>query len=153
MLDGILTCLLGTSTWRLGAVKLVTVISVLSKKPSPTQIYRCLPAPHRCGAQEQCQVIGQTFAGFSSLRTLVNDGKYVSMVHSILHDTLASAARIKAAIMKCGYTWLSLVIMATTNPRERHEQRHLLKERSAPYQPSKERSKAGEDESDRSLPS
>ena len=54
----------GASTGPRGAAKSVTEISVLSKKLSPTQIYRCLLTPHRCGAQEQCQVIGQTFVGF-----------------------------------------------------------------------------------------
>ena len=36
-------------------------------------------------------------------------------------------------------------------PREKHEQRLLIKERSAPYQTNKESGKAVEDESDRSL--
>ena len=50
-----------------------------------------------------CQVIGQTFAGFSSLRTLMDDGKYVSMVHSPFTMMLwASVHRNEAAIMKCG---------------------------------------------------
>ena len=34
-----------------------------------------------CGAQGQCRVHGQTFAGFSSPQTHMNPGKYVSMVH------------------------------------------------------------------------
>ena len=81
--------------------------------------------PHRCGAQVQCQVVGQTFADFSSLRTLMNDGKYVSMVHSPFCMTLwAYVERINIAIMKCGYTWLSLTIMVTTN-RARLERVHL----------------------------
>ena len=52
--------------------------------------------------------------------------------------------------------WLQLALVnhhGDNEPREWHELRLLLKERSAPYQPSKERGKAGEDESDRSLSS
>ena len=52
--------------------------------------------------------------------------------------------------------WLHLAfwtIMVTTNREKRREQRLLLKERSAPYQPNKERGTAVEDESDRSLSS
>ena len=112
-----------------------------------------MEAPHRPGAQEQCQVIGETFAGFSSFRTLLKDGKYVSMVHSFIHDTLG----LRRKDQSCHHeVWLHLAFVShhgDYEPRERHEQRLLLKERSAPYQPSKERSKAGEDESDRSLPS
>ena len=81
------TWLQGTSTGPLDAVKPVTVISVFLKKPSPTQIYRCLPAPHRCGAQEQCQVNGLTYAGFSSLWTLLIEGQHGAL--SISHDTLS----------------------------------------------------------------
>ena len=36
-----------------GAANAVTDVSVSSKKLSPTQIYRCHLAPHRCGVQEQ----------------------------------------------------------------------------------------------------
>ena len=43
----------GTSTGPLGAANAVTDVSVLSKKLSPTQIYRCHLAPHRCGVQVQ----------------------------------------------------------------------------------------------------
>ena len=54
--------------------------------------------------------------GFLDLRTLMNDGKYVSMVHSPFSMTLwAYVERINVDIMKCGYTWLSLTIMVTTN--------------------------------------
>ena len=148
------TWLLGTSTGPLGAANAVTDFSVFSKKPSPTQIYRCLPAPHRCGAQVQCQVNGLTYADFSSVQTLLKDRKYVSMVHSpFLKILWASVQRIKAATMTCGCTRFSSIIMATTNREKKHEQRLLLKERSAPYQPNKERGKAVEDESDRSLSS
>ena len=46
----------------------------------------------------------------------MNDGEYVSMVHSPFTTTLAAyAQRIEVAIMKCGYTWLSLTITVTTN--------------------------------------
>ena len=46
----------------------------------------------------------------------MKDGKYVSMVHSPFLTTLwASVHKIKAATMKCGCTWPSLTIMATTN--------------------------------------
>ena len=108
--------MLGTSTGPLGAAKSVTEISILSKKLSPTQIYRCLLTQHRCGTQEQCQVIGQTYVGFSSLRTRMEDGKYVSMVRSPFPTILrASAQRIKAAIMMCGCTWPSLTLTVTTN--------------------------------------
>ena len=36
------------------------VVSVSSKKPSPTVTCRCLQAPHCCGVQGRCQVRGQT---------------------------------------------------------------------------------------------
>ena len=83
------------------------------------------PGPTPLWDQVQCQVVGQTFADFSSLRTLMNDGKYVSMVHSPFSMTLwAYVERINVDIMKCGYTWLSLTIMVTTN-RARLERVHL----------------------------
>ena len=108
--------MLGTSTGPLGAANAVTDFSVFSKKPLPTQIYRCLPAPHRCGAQVQCQVNGLTYADFSSVQTLLKDRKYVSMVHSpFLKILWASAQRIKAATTTCGCTRFSSIIMATTN--------------------------------------
>ena len=45
----------------------------------------------------------------------MKDRKYVSMVHSPLLTTLwASVQKIKAATMKCGCTWPSLTVMATT---------------------------------------
>ena len=50
--------------------------------------------------------------------------------------------------------WLHLDFVdhhSSYEPRERHKQRLLLKERSAPYQHSNERFKTVEDESDRSL--
>ena len=53
---------------------------------------------------------------FSSLQTLMEDGKYVSMVHSPFSTILrAFAQRIKAAIMRCGCTWPSSTITVTTN--------------------------------------
>ena len=110
------TWLLRTSTEPLGDALAVTEVSVLSKKLSPTHIYRCHLAPHRCGAQGQGQVIGQAYAGFSSLRTLLKDGKYVSKVHSPFPTIpWASVQRVNAAIMKCGCTSLSLITLATTN--------------------------------------
>ena len=127
---------------------------VLSKKLLPTQTYLCLPAPHPCGAQGQCRVLSQTFAGFSSPQTLVNAGKYVSMVHFPFSTKLwAFAPRIKAVTMKCGYTWISFSSMVTPSREKGTSQRLLLKERSAPHQRNKERCQADEDERDRSLSS
>ena len=73
--------------------------------------------PHTlCGAQGQCQVLGQTFAGFSSLQTPMNTGKYVSMEPFPFSTKLwAFVPRIKVATMKCGYTWTSLTITAAMN--------------------------------------
>ena len=72
---------------------------------------------------------------------------------SILHDTLG----LRPKDQSCHHeVWLHLAFVdhhGDCEPRERHEQRLFLKERSAPYQPSKERCRAGEDESDRSLSS
>ena len=66
--------------------------------------------------QGQYQVNGLTFAGFSSPRTPMNAGKYVSMVHSPFLTTLwASVPKIKAATTKWGCTWLSLTITVTAN--------------------------------------
>ena len=62
---------MGISTRPHGAAHTVTDVPVLSKTLSPTQIYRCHLAPHRCGAQVQYLVNGLTHAGFSSLRTLM----------------------------------------------------------------------------------
>ena len=46
----------------------------------------------------------------------MNDEKYVCMVLYPFSTTLwAYVQRIKAAIMKCGCTWLSLTIMVTPN--------------------------------------
>ena len=53
--------------------------------------------------QGQCQVIGQTYAGFSSLRTLLKDGRHANMVHS---DTLG----FRPNSQSCHHeVWLHLV--------------------------------------------
>ena len=137
-----------------GAAKSVTEILGLSKKLSPAQIYRCLLTPHRCGAQEQCQVIGKTYVGF--LKPPDSYGRWKVRQYgafSILQDTQG----LRPKDQSCHHeVWLHLALVnhhGDDEPRERHEQRLLLKERSSPYQPSKERSKAGEDESERSLSS
>ena len=69
------------ATRPLGAAQVVTDVnpSVLSRMFLPTQIFHCHLASHRCGAQVQYQVNGLTYVLLSSPRTLVNDGKYVSM--------------------------------------------------------------------------
>ena len=54
---------------------------------------------------------------------------------TIPHDVLASAQKIKAAIMKCGNTWCLFISMATTN-REKGTSNGCFF--SAPYQPSRE---------------
>ena len=73
-----------------------------------------LPMP-----QGQYQVNGPTYEDFSSLLTLMKDGKWHSMVHSpFLTIPWASVQRIKVVIMRCGCAWLSLTIMATTNRGE-----------------------------------
>ena len=80
------------------------------------------------------------YAGFSSHRTTMKSGKYDYTVHSPFLPVLwASVQRIKAAHMRCGCTWHSLTIMVTTHREKKHDQRLLLKERSSPYQPNKER--------------
>ena len=72
---------------------------------------------------------------------------------SILHDALG----VRPKDQSCHHeVWLHLAFVdhhVDYDPLEGHEQRLLLKERSAPYQPNKERGKAVEDESDRSLSS
>ena len=101
------------ATRPLGAAKVVTAVnpSVLSRMFLPTQICHCHLAPHRCGAQVQYQVNGLTYVLLSSPRTLVKDGKYVSMVHSLFLTTLcASVEKIKAATKRCGCTWTLLTI-------------------------------------------
>ena len=101
------------ATRPLGAAQVVTDVnpSVLSRMFLPTQIFHCHLAPHRCGAQVQYQVNGLTYVLLSSPRTLVKDGKYVSMVHSPFLTTLcASVQKIKGATMRCGCTWTLLTI-------------------------------------------
>ena len=70
---------------------------------------------------------------------------------SIHHDTLG----LRPKDQSCHHeVWLHLDFVdnhGNYEPREKHEQRRLLKERSAPYQPSKERCKAGENGSDPSV--
>ena len=72
---------------------------------------------------------------------------------SILHEALA----IRTKDQSCHHEVRPLLDFvdhhSSYEPRERHEQRLLLKERSAPYQHSKERCQTDEDESDRSLSS
>ena len=72
---------------------------------------------------------------------------------SIPHDTLG----LRPKGQRCHHeVWLHLAFvnhLGDYEPRERHDQRLLIKERAAPYQPSKERGKSGEDDSDRSLSS
>ena len=84
----------------------------------------------------------------------MNIGNYVSMEpFSILHEALG----IRSKDQSCHHeVWLHLDFVdhhSSNEPRERHEQRLLLKERSAPYQHSNERCKTDEDESDLSLSS
>ena len=104
-----------------------------------------LPMP-----QGQYQVNGPTYEDFPSLLTLMKDGKWHSMVHSpFLTIPWASVQRIKSCHHE---VWLRLAFVnhhGDYEPRRRHE----LKERSAPYQPNKEKGKAVEDESDGSLSS
>ena len=72
---------------------------------------------------------------------------------SIPHDTLG----LRPKDQSCHHeVWLHLAFVnhhGDCEPRERHEQRLLLKERSGPYQHNKVRGKTVEDESDRSLSS
>ena len=49
MLEEHVDLVAGTSTGALGAAIAATEVSILSKKLSPTQIYQCRLAPHRCG--------------------------------------------------------------------------------------------------------
>ena len=91
--------------------------------------------------------------GFLKLRD--SSGRWKVRQHgafSISHDTQG----LRQKNQSCHHVlWLHLSFVnphGDDEPRERHEQR-LLKERSAPYQQRKERSNAGEDESDRSLSS
>ena len=125
----------GTSPGLLGVANAATDVSVLSKKLSPIQIYRCHRTSHHCGAQEQYQVNGLTYAGFSSLETLMKDGKYVSMVHSPFLTTLWA----------CHHeVWLHLAFVNHHGDvvlRERHEHRLPLKERTSPYNPTREEAK------------
>ena len=82
----------------------------------------------------------------------MGDGKYVSMVHSP-----CSTLGLRPKDQSCHHeVWLHLAFVnqhGVYEPRERHEQRLLLLERSAPYQLNKGMGNASEDESDRSLPS
>ena len=121
----------GTSTGPLGAVIHQRVISVPLKG--------------------QCWVLGQTFAGFSSRQIPMNAGKYVNMVHFPFPTKLwAFAPWIKAATMKCGYTWISLTITTMNRVRNTNNgfssKKGLLLVNTAMC-------KADEEESDRSLSS
>ena len=80
-----------------------------------------------------------------------NDGRCVFMVHfPSLTILWTSVQRVEAVTVRCGCAWPSLNIMVTTY-REKGMKNGFFKGRSAPFQPSKERGKAVEDESDRSL--
>ena len=71
---------------------------------------------------------------------------------SIHHEALG----LRSKDQSCHDVWLHLDFVdhhSNCEPREKHEQRLLLKERSAPYQHSKKRCKTGEDESDLSISS
>ena len=124
----------------------MAVISVLSKKLSPTQIHRCLSAHTIVGPWGSA-------GNFSTPQTPLNAGKFVSMVHFPSAMKLwAFAPGIKAATMKFGYIWISLT-NSSYEPREKHEQQLFLRERSTPYQHRKVTCKADDDESDHSLSS
>ena len=82
---------------RLSTIEEAFAVTDLPMPPGPTPLW----------ALGQYQVNGLMCAGFSSLWTLMKDGKHVSMVHSPFLTTLwASVQKIKAATMKCGCTCL-----------------------------------------------
>ena len=111
-------CRKSTCTWSLvtstelpGSYQMVTTPNppVLSRKPSPTQIYQCRLAPHRCGAQVHYHVNGLTFVILISLRTRLKNGRSVCMELSLFTTrSSASVHKIKVAIMRCGCTWTML---------------------------------------------
>ena len=72
-------------------------------------------------AQVQCQVLGQTFVCFSSLQTLMNDGKYVFMVRSPFTTKLwVSTPKDQGCHHE---VWLHLASVdhhGDNEPRERH---------------------------------
>ena len=131
-----------TSTELPGANHMVTtsIPPVLSRKLLPTQIFQYLPAPHRCGAQGQCQVNRPMCVVLSNTRTRMTNGRFVYMVPSQFPSRpSAFVQKIEVVTMMYGCTWTLLAIKMAHEPRGNHEQRVLLKERSCPYPPNKER--------------
>ena len=57
-------------------------VSVPLKRPLPNVPCRCLPAPHHCGVHGRFRVRGKTCVDSSTTRIQMEDGKFVSMVHS-----------------------------------------------------------------------
>ena len=136
--------LLATSTALYDATNLAVILDPLAllKKDSQIRAYQCHPAPHRCGGQVQYQVNGLTYVVLSSPRTLVKNGRSVCMELSQFPTRPStSVQKIKVAIMRCA-----------PGVTRKHEQRLLLKGRSTPYPPNKEKG-TYDDESDRSLSS
>ena len=148
------TWLLEISTGLLGDAPPAPILSVSSKRPSPTVTCRCLLAPHRCGVQERCWVRGRTCADFSSPRIPMSFGEHDNTVHFPFTMTLwASDRLIRAAIMRL---CLHMDFLERRNGQahhETHERRLHMKERSAPYHCSTRRYQTGEAASDHSLSS
>ena len=68
-----------------------------------------MPPGRHCGVQERFRVCGQTCVDSSHTRIHMEDGKFVSMVHSpFLTKLWASARPIRAAITRYGSTWILL---------------------------------------------
>ena len=89
----------------LGAAHAATIENppVSSKKLLPTQIYRCLLAPHLYEAQVQCQVNGRMYADSSSHWTLMQGGKYDCTVRFVSPTILSVfVKKIRAVAMKYG---------------------------------------------------
>ena len=113
------------ATRPLGAAQVVTTLNppVLSRKLLPTQIFQRHLAPHRCGTQGQCQVNGLTYVLLSSTRTLVKDGKYVSMQLEMSSLSIASQAvaiqwnsiSLQSSNLQCS-TAFSLAIWSSPPP-------------------------------------
>ena len=84
---------------------------VLLKKLSPIRICQCRLAPHRCGAQVQCQVGGLLYVDFSSHQTHMKSGKYDYTGRFLSHH---STLGLREKDQSCHHkVWMHLTLTET----------------------------------------
>ena len=124
----------------------------LLKKLLPTQIYQCHPAPNRCGARCNTRWMDWRMWFYQAPGLLWKmEGPSAWSFHNSPRHTRPPSKRSKLpswGMAAPGPCWQSVCSWVT----RKHEQWLLLKGRSTPYPPNKEKDRY-DDESDRSFSS